>query len=176
LYWVNGSGNWSDSNHWSLASGGSGGQCPPTPFDNVYFNAGSGLGAGSAVTTSQRFSFCKDMDWTGVTGGAKLFQAPPPGSANSIEVFGNLSFSTGMVNDFAGPFYMRATGASTITSHGNHFKDNLYFWDPSGDWAMKDALLVDYDLFHWYGKFRPKVFLLQLAIIGLMKLFSPLLR
>ncbi len=29
LYWVNGSGDWNDRNHWSASSGGPGGACVP---------------------------------------------------------------------------------------------------------------------------------------------------
>ncbi len=37
LYWVGGGGNWNSAAHWSLSSGGAGGECIPTPFDNVFF-------------------------------------------------------------------------------------------------------------------------------------------
>ncbi|MBK8705505.1 MAG: hypothetical protein IPN33_19390 [Saprospiraceae bacterium] len=43
LYWVGGSGSWNDLTHWSLTSGGSGGECVPTPYDDVFFDANAGL-------------------------------------------------------------------------------------------------------------------------------------
>lgn len=39
IYWVNDSGSWSDPAHWSLRSGGTGGACPPSPTDTVYFDS-----------------------------------------------------------------------------------------------------------------------------------------
>jgi hypothetical protein len=38
LYWVGGTGNWNDMVHWSLSSGGSGGECPPTQADDTRFD------------------------------------------------------------------------------------------------------------------------------------------
>ncbi|MBK8924018.1 MAG: hypothetical protein IPM81_21445 [Saprospirales bacterium] len=154
LFWVGGSGIWHDSNHWSLASGGAGGECPPTPEDNVRFDAASGLGAGSVVDVTQRWAFCKDMDWTGVTGGAKFYTVDPPFTPNQIAVFGSLTFSSGMELDFAGDFWLRAKGPATITSAGQHFKNSLKFWETTGDWTLIDPLWVNVDLVHRYGKFR----------------------
>jgi hypothetical protein len=37
-YWVGGSGNWSDTAHWSASLDGAGGQTVPTSADNVYIN------------------------------------------------------------------------------------------------------------------------------------------
>ena len=41
LYWVGGSGQWTDSQNWSLTSGGQGGECAPTKLDNVFFDENS---------------------------------------------------------------------------------------------------------------------------------------
>ena len=49
LFWVGGTGNWSNPARWSLTSGGAGGECIPTIFDNVTFDANSGA-AGYTVT------------------------------------------------------------------------------------------------------------------------------
>lgn len=40
-YWVGGSGDWSDTAHWSSTSGGAGGASVPTSGDNAFFNASS---------------------------------------------------------------------------------------------------------------------------------------
>lgn len=159
LFWVGGSGNWNDSNHWSATSGGANGECPPTPLDNVKFDAASGLASSSdAVTLGQRWSFCKDMTWLAGTNGAKLeegFPNPDWQKAGShLSVFGNLTFSNDMVNDFDGLVWMRTHGgaATSITSAGNHFKGNLQFWDPDGDFSLNDELNVDITCQHQFGK------------------------
>jgi hypothetical protein len=144
LYWVNGAGDWHDAAHWSLTSGGPGGECPPTPADNVFFNGGSNLGAGDAVTVSRIAAFCKDMDWTGVGNGAVFNNTQTTGdpydlySRNTLAVFGNLTFSSGMTNAFLGRVFMRASGLATIKSEGIPFKYQLIFWEPSGEWSLQD--------------------------------------
>jgi gliding motility-associated-like protein len=53
-YWVGGSGNWSDLNHWATTSGGTGGLgIPNQPFttDDVFFNSASGFTVGNATVT-----------------------------------------------------------------------------------------------------------------------------
>lgn len=43
LFWVGGSGSWHETEHWSLSSGGPGGECIPTPIDDVIFDEKSFL-------------------------------------------------------------------------------------------------------------------------------------
>lgn len=44
-YWIGGTGDWSDTAHWSTASGGSGGASVPTSSDDVYIDNASGSGS-----------------------------------------------------------------------------------------------------------------------------------
>ncbi|MGB4771569.1 MAG: T9SS type A sorting domain-containing protein [Chitinophagaceae bacterium] len=41
LFWVGDGGNWTDRSHWSLSSGGAGGQCVPSALDSVIFDQNS---------------------------------------------------------------------------------------------------------------------------------------
>ena len=41
LFWVGDGGDWEDQAHWSLSSGGPGGECIPTPIDDVIFDQNS---------------------------------------------------------------------------------------------------------------------------------------
>jgi len=158
LYWVGGAGDWHSAAHWSLASGGANGECPPTPHDNVFFNGGSGFNAGDAATVGQKFAFCKDMDWTGVGNGAVLDNAITLGNSedfyalNNLSIFGNLKFSSAMTNNFIGSVWFRAKGPATITSADNHFKWYTHFWEPAGEWTLADALSIDAFARHYYGK------------------------
>ena len=64
LYWVNGQGKWSNSNHWSLSSGGAGDQCPPTILDNIYFDSGSGFNlTEDTVFANSPQIHCNNMTW-----------------------------------------------------------------------------------------------------------------
>ena len=49
LYWIGGSGNWSDPNHWSFSSGinNNPNSCLPNPLTNTFFNADSGFNENS---------------------------------------------------------------------------------------------------------------------------------
>ncbi|GAB4324700.1 MAG: hypothetical protein Kow00127_17390 [Bacteroidales bacterium] len=64
LYWVNGQGDWSSRNHWSLSSGGTGDQCPPTPLDDVFFDNGSGFNdTEDTVMVDLPHIYCNNMTW-----------------------------------------------------------------------------------------------------------------
>ena len=41
MYWIGGTGDWSDGAKWSLSSGGSAAGCPPTSADNLFFDQNS---------------------------------------------------------------------------------------------------------------------------------------
>lgn len=67
-YWVGGSGDWSDNAHWSTTSGGAGGACVPTPYDNVFFDANSGFTPASrTVTVNVSNAYCSNLDWSAAT-------------------------------------------------------------------------------------------------------------
>lgn len=65
LYWVGGSGSWNDPAHWSLSSGGSGGECAPGPADDVQVDNKS-LQAGSSLikATGADMKYCHNFIWT----------------------------------------------------------------------------------------------------------------
>lgn len=65
-YWIGGSGDWNDASHWSLSSGGTGGACIPTVYDDVYFNANSGFTPASrTVTINNGNAYARNIDLTG---------------------------------------------------------------------------------------------------------------
>jgi hypothetical protein len=69
-YWIGGSGDWNDNTHWSTVSGGAGGACVPTVYDNVFFDALSGFtGASKTVTINAGNAYCRNIDWTGAANG-----------------------------------------------------------------------------------------------------------
>src|SRR5690606_25342276 len=66
LYWVGGSGDWNDRNHWSASSGGPGGFYVPFISDNVVFDQNSGFAPGNNTVTTTSNTWCKDMHWDNV--------------------------------------------------------------------------------------------------------------
>lgn len=75
LFWVGDGGDWADPNNWSLSSGGAGGECIPTPNDNVIFDQNSFTTANATVFSSRNIIFFKDMDWRASTNNP-LFRGP----------------------------------------------------------------------------------------------------
>lgn len=65
-FWVNGSGNWTDLNHWATTSGGAVMHSVlPGISDTVYFDASSFAADGRVVSLDTNRAFCAMMDWTG---------------------------------------------------------------------------------------------------------------
>ncbi len=65
-YWIGGAGNWNDTQHWSLSSGGGTAGCFPSRYDNVHFDANSFSINGDTVVLNQDKVYFNNMDWTGV--------------------------------------------------------------------------------------------------------------
>jgi hypothetical protein len=59
-YWIGGTGNWSDTTHWSATTGGSGGESVPTATDDVYINRDSGFSSGGTLTVDAAAN-CKNF-------------------------------------------------------------------------------------------------------------------
>ena len=59
LFWVGGSGNWSNPNHWATTSGGVGGNCVPTKFDSLFFDGNSFLAQGDTVVFDLSNAYCR---------------------------------------------------------------------------------------------------------------------
>ena len=68
-YWVGGSGDWSQTTHWSTISGGASGAARPTSSDDVYFDENSFSAEGQIVTITPPYyynpAYCNSMNWTG---------------------------------------------------------------------------------------------------------------
>lgn len=65
-YWIGGTGNWSDVNHWSLTSGGTPNACLPTILDTVIFDENS-YSTNGQKTTLDVDGQCAKMDWSAIT-------------------------------------------------------------------------------------------------------------
>ena len=94
-YWIGGSGDWTDLNHWAKSSGGSElYDVLPTGEDNVYFDANSFAEEGSIVYMDQDAIEVHHMDWRGSNNPHFI---PADGvSFNSLRVNGSLYFHDGM--------------------------------------------------------------------------------
>ncbi|NRB63164.1 MAG: gliding motility-associated C-terminal domain-containing protein, partial [Saprospiraceae bacterium] len=136
LYWVDGTGQWDDTTHWSLTSGGTGGQCVPTPLDNVIFDANSFTGAFDRVEAGDLLEhYCHDMTWDGVTG-TPLFML------YSLNCFGSIQLSEDMTTGINRIKMRSDTAAEIISLFGNNVF-NLKL-DGLGEWTLASDLETSY--------------------------------
>jgi len=134
LYWIGGTGNWSDASHWSLSSGGAGPQCPPTFQDDVYFDSNSFSANGQTVTIDANSS-CKSMLWANTS---TVTLAGP--STNTLRIYGSLTFSPQMNLSYSGEIYFESTSTSnSITMAGKSFNQYIYLNGAGGVWNLQDA-------------------------------------
>ena len=148
LYWVGGTGDWDDPDHWSYSSGGTNGACLPTVQDNVFFDANSFTDAGQTVTLigdGNDNANCLNMDWTGVLNNPTLAGA----STINLRVYGSLAFDAGMTVTYTGITYFNSTAAgNTVTSAGHAFGNNVIFYGSGGVWTLQDALNIPDDILY----------------------------
>ncbi len=134
-YWIGGTGNWSDTAHWSNADNGSGGFSVPTSADNVYFSAGSFSVDGNVVTLDV-VANTNSLDFSGLTKTMTLTN-----TANNLNVYGSLSLSTKLSTSFTGTsaLYFKATTSVNITSNGNTSNWRVIYFDGvGGTWTNQD--------------------------------------
>ncbi|MCD4732333.1 MAG: hypothetical protein K8R74_17135, partial [Bacteroidales bacterium] len=144
LFWVDGSGEWNDLNHWSLVSGGISGECPPTPIDNINFDENSGLAAGSTVNISSRNIYCDDIYWSNSVG-TTIFSSS---DTCHLHIFGSLQFSEDLIQDFKGNVYFESSDNITyeeIVLAGQEFFKQVHFYGSEGKWQLMDDLICTED-------------------------------
>jgi gliding motility-associated-like protein len=148
LYWVNGSGNWTDNNHWATSSGGAGGHCPPTEIDNAIFDAASFPSAGNTVTLDAENGVCNDMIWkTGVN--SPRFFGP---ENDNIHIYGSLTETASLNWQIHGEtFFEAVTPGKTITTAEHPFLNTVWFDGRNGSWNLKDKFESFLTINLWHG-------------------------
>ncbi|MBK9270569.1 MAG: HYR domain-containing protein [Saprospiraceae bacterium] len=103
-YWVGDSGNWSDyANHWATRSGGNVFYNQlPSATDHVVFDANSFTTTGQTVTLDV-VGNCYNMTWLSV-----LFNPSLAGSAQNLNIHGNLFLSPSMNQNWTGRWNLLA--------------------------------------------------------------------
>lgn len=138
LFWVNDSGYWSDSTHWSFSSGGNGGACIPTISDSVYFDSNSFSNSGMQIKVDCKSATCKDMIWDTLIPNPTFYTT----GNNSIFIGGNLNLSPNMNFDNHGLVYFcDTTKGKYIISNSQNFDTAVYFID-TGSWILYDQMEI----------------------------------
>ena len=118
LYWVGGSGYWSETAHWSTSTGGAGGHAVPTSTNAVYFDGNS---SGTVTLSSTWIQYCESIDFTG-SGANSLVLGNASGSNSAkLYVYGSFTYDNGVTFtdwNYNDTINMLATG--TITSDGGN--------------------------------------------------------
>jgi len=153
LYWVGGSGNWNDVNHWAAESGGAGGYCVPTQSDNVLFDENSFTQTSQAVFVNVTEAGCRNMDWSGAAFGPTFTALS---NAYILHVYGSFTIIPEMNFAFSGKVYFEGgnPGKSfyTVTMSGKSFGNDIHFYGDGGIWVLQDALnLGIFDLYLDFG-------------------------
>jgi len=151
-YWVGGSGNWSDTNRWSAASGGAGGASVPTAADNVIFDAGSNVGTGTFTVTvdgiSSAPSLCADFSTGGAGGALDGAMTLAFGSTGYLACAGSMTWpATNFAVSLSGSFttWLKFTATATgktFTTNGVAISGNfvISFEGVGGEWTLGSAL------------------------------------
>lgn len=147
-FWVGGTGNWSDLNHWATTSGGSTfyGELP-TRYDNVIFDANS-FGADDEVVTVDVQALCHDINWTGITNDVLLETNGP----SKIGIYGSVAFSNlvdlgvslSLLSDEAETFSM---GSDPEVRKEEDAGGGRIDFEGDGSWTIQDHLTTKSTIF-----------------------------
>jgi gliding motility-associated-like protein len=133
LYWVGGSGQWSDINHWSLTSGNSGGHLSPSipqSGDNVFFDANSGFTQNERTVSINQESQCNNL--------LVKSAVPPLFSGTILNLYGSADFQTGTVID--NTIYCKGTGFSTVNFNREVTGEAVIYFMGTGTYTLNGKL------------------------------------
>lgn len=140
-FWVGGTGNWSDTNHWSTSDGGTTGASVPTSADNAKFTNNSA--AGTFTVTIDTAGSCLDFDASGITNAARKMTFGLTTAQSNFQVFGSWSnptstfyARTGVSTDIT---FAATSSGKTITANGVSFACNITFNGVGGVWTLGSA-------------------------------------
>jgi gliding motility-associated-like protein len=141
FYWIGGSGNWNEIQHWSDQPGGQVNPDAAVPNfnDNVFFDENSFPITGAEVVIND-VAKCANMDWSNVTNLPTLKADNDP--AHFLTIYGGLKLGTNMLLDLLKPLYFSAsTPNNEIDFAGHTFNENIHF-TKNGGWIIKTPLHV----------------------------------
>lgn len=150
LYWVSNGGNWSDGAHWSLRSGGPGGECSPSLVDDVVVDANSFTTSGQTLTLDLASASCRSLDCRAATNGMTLRSV----AGNLLGVYGSVTWAPApnMSLALAGTLSILGAGTtSTLTSAGQRLTSILNLNVPGGSVTLGDAFTSAAGISHAAG-------------------------
>ena len=150
MYWINNTGNWSDTTHWNSSPSGPDADCVPLMYDNIFFDNNSFDGSDTVYIDSEEL-MCNDMVWT--TNESAVFKSDE--APAFMEIYGSLKFSQSMKNEFYGDTYFKdSLGGKQIRMAGKGLNGNVFFTGNGGEWELLDSLGVNGNLMFFSGSFK----------------------
>ena len=137
-YWVGGSGDWSDINHWATTSGGTTKHIQtPTSNDNVIFDVNS-MSATANINLNSQTIFCRNFDIHTITNTLNF-----SGVCKTWRIYGGISLSTKM-NSFSSPDmqFEGQSGTHNLEFNGKTINFSLYFLGTAA-WVLTDTLICE---------------------------------
>jgi hypothetical protein len=137
LYWVGGTGNWSDSARWSLSSGGGGGEAQPTSFDDVIFdNLSNATGYTMTIDSALGARVQKLTMGAPATGNITWAGGQPMYVHDDISLTGGANIT----RTFTGALNLNGyTTGHTFDSNGVTFASVLNVNTFTGEWSFSSA-------------------------------------
>lgn len=141
FYWIGGSGNWNEIQHWSDQPGGKVNPDAQVPnyTDNVFFDENSFPDAGAEVVIND-VALCANMDWSQVTNFPTLISDNNP--AHYLAIYGGLKLSTDMHLNIIKPLYFRATSLNNEIDFAGHAYNGDIHFTKNGGWEITTLLNV----------------------------------
>ncbi len=139
LYWIGGTGNWNDPQHWSVTSGGTPGTCVPGPVNDVYFDSLSFTGPMDTVAISIPFTYCRSMDWTGCTGAPSLYSTS---SHHTLRIYGSMLLDYNVTANQSELLFRSHSPGETINTNGQPL-GYVCIDGFNGTWELREAMQAD---------------------------------
>ncbi|PHN07317.1 T9SS type A sorting domain-containing protein [Flavilitoribacter nigricans] len=157
LYWIGGSGNWSDGSNWSTSSGGNAFNCIPNISTNVIFDANSFPGQNETVTVDLPAIYFNNMTWTDPDNDVPTWSIP----TGDVLVGGSLTLAPSMLVSLASPtttefhFISTAMGNTIDAANGGGIGFDLgnVTFEGTGGWTLNTELKVSGDIVFNNGTF-----------------------
>ncbi|WP_372754054.1 hypothetical protein, partial [Labilibaculum sp.] len=138
-YWIGGSGDWNDIEHWSDQPGGNvnSNALVPGKDDDVYFDEYSFPDAGAEVTITS-VARCMNMYWGNVTNMPTL--NTDDNEAHYLAIYGGVTFNNLMVLDLDRSLYFRASTSGNVIDFGGKTFDGDIYFENNGGWRITSEI------------------------------------
>ena len=146
LFWVGDSGNWEDTDNWSLSSGGVGGECIPTALDDVIFDEQSFSGAGSIISSETKIrAHVANMTFINIP--------PNIGLENFyLTIYKDLNLEPGIAMDVLQTEF-RGEGALNLETANNFFRNGFVVNVELGALNLNNTLNLGDYIYFFKGDF-----------------------